>query len=253
VKVGQSEKIVHKGLICHYSEYFRGAFEGGFKESEGLVTLGDEDEEAFLAFFAWLYKGKIVEDTSKFDLASPKDTSLLAKIYVFGDARGIPVLRNAAIDLFITKRAGKHSPIDIISYIYENTPENDNFRKLFVDLFAYCPHLNPRFFCTPNEESKYPHRFLFEVLAATMGSVNKQKPAVNQEDLNSNKCRYHDHTDINALRQPDAPVPASLTTESAPNNSSTPFGGSRGGFHPRGVVRPGNTRGGSTRGGRGGF
>jgi hypothetical protein len=46
VKVGPAEKefFVHKGLISHRSEYFRGAFNGNFKEEfEPMVVLKDED------------------------------------------------------------------------------------------------------------------------------------------------------------------------------------------------------------------
>lgn len=94
VKVGPAAKEfhVHKGLICHYSQFFRGAFKGGFKESEGVVTLADESPESFQAFFTWLYGGRLVEDESSFDLKTMQGCTFLAKTYVFAEAHGIPVL-----------------------------------------------------------------------------------------------------------------------------------------------------------------
>jgi len=55
---------VHRDLICYRSEYFRGAFEGGFAESaKGEVSLKQESVKYFALFLAWLYAGKILLPT----------------------------------------------------------------------------------------------------------------------------------------------------------------------------------------------
>lgn len=79
VKVGPSGKEfhIHKGLICYYSEYFRGAFKGGFQESEGVVKLDDDRVDVFQCFVNWLYTGKVVGQEKKFELKDNKDLACL--------------------------------------------------------------------------------------------------------------------------------------------------------------------------------
>src|ERR1041384_375834 len=56
--VGEEEKpfMVYKELVCFHSEYFRGAFEGSFRESEEKsIVLDDVTEATFRLFQVWLY------------------------------------------------------------------------------------------------------------------------------------------------------------------------------------------------------
>ncbi|KAK6382445.1 hypothetical protein LTR65_010877 [Meristemomyces frigidus] len=51
---------VHRDLICRHSQYFKGAFEGGFSEAtDGVVVLKQESVKDFALFAAWLYTGNI--------------------------------------------------------------------------------------------------------------------------------------------------------------------------------------------------
>ncbi|KAF7192192.1 hypothetical protein HII31_06578 [Pseudocercospora fuligena] len=62
VNVGEEKLqfIVHKGLICQVSSYFRGAFNGGFLESRcGQIELSEESVKDFSLFLAWLYTCKV--------------------------------------------------------------------------------------------------------------------------------------------------------------------------------------------------
>ncbi|KAK4539513.1 hypothetical protein LTR36_010858 [Oleoguttula mirabilis] len=55
---------VHRELLCHHAEYFRGAFHGGFEEETNrVVNLEEEDERTFRMFVAWLYTQKVVPPT----------------------------------------------------------------------------------------------------------------------------------------------------------------------------------------------
>jgi hypothetical protein len=48
--------MVHKELLCYYSEFFRGAFEGGFRESEEKsLRLANVDLRIFRLCQHWLY------------------------------------------------------------------------------------------------------------------------------------------------------------------------------------------------------
>lgn len=51
---------VHRGLVCRYSEYFRGAFEGNFVEGQKQeVLLNQESAKDFALFLSWLY-GQVI-------------------------------------------------------------------------------------------------------------------------------------------------------------------------------------------------
>ena len=48
--------VVREDLLTHYSEFFRAALTGGFKEAaDKIVTLKDEDPDVFGVFVHWLY------------------------------------------------------------------------------------------------------------------------------------------------------------------------------------------------------
>ncbi|KAK4539601.1 hypothetical protein LTR36_010537 [Oleoguttula mirabilis] len=48
--------IVHKGLICRYGDFFRGAFDGRFKEGKDMeVELKLDSVKDFALFLHWLY------------------------------------------------------------------------------------------------------------------------------------------------------------------------------------------------------
>ncbi|KAI5212217.1 hypothetical protein AUEXF2481DRAFT_24503 [Aureobasidium subglaciale EXF-2481] len=58
IEVGPNEQVfsIHKDLLSFYSDYFRGAFENGFKEAvEGKMSLLDEDSETFYIFNTFVY------------------------------------------------------------------------------------------------------------------------------------------------------------------------------------------------------
>lgn len=50
IEVGPEKKafIIHKDLLCFYSDYFRAAFNGSFKEAiDGKLSLPNEKAELF--------------------------------------------------------------------------------------------------------------------------------------------------------------------------------------------------------------
>lgn len=50
------EYKVHKGLLCHFSPYFRGVFDGGFLEAhQGFINLPEEEAQVVADYLVWLY------------------------------------------------------------------------------------------------------------------------------------------------------------------------------------------------------
>jgi hypothetical protein len=75
--------------LCFYSDFFRAAFEGSFKEAtEGKVELSDVTVDTFEAFQVWLYSQSLrnIEDPQDSSTHSAlPDFATLARLWVFGD------------------------------------------------------------------------------------------------------------------------------------------------------------------------
>lgn len=194
---------VHKGLLCHYSEYFRGALKGGFQESKGIVTLDHDSGDVFQIFVTWIYTKKLLSRGKTFDLSEAGEARLLCRIYVFADSRGVPMLKNAVTDLLITSICEQNVvPQTEVKYVYANTPEKDRFRALLVDVFSRLNSLPSAVFFGDVDRDTYPPEFLFDLCKAAIGKENVKKPDMALSDWEKcNKCDYHDHTDINAPRE----------------------------------------------------
>jgi len=140
--VGKGDKTKefqgHRGLLCHYSSYFKGALEGGFKEAESrTVTLPEDDVEVFEIFFSWLYTRSLFKREHD-NLSIPLSWSLLLQVHCFADMRGVPRLQNMSSDAIIDKVANEwRFPHNRFAYIYANTPHKAPLRTLAVDMIIF--------------------------------------------------------------------------------------------------------------------
>lgn len=59
----------------------------------------------------------------------------LGRIWVFGDSRVIPGLKNAAMDAFIKRlfKTWQYPEVSVINFTYQNTVESAALRKFLVD------------------------------------------------------------------------------------------------------------------------
>lgn len=137
-------------------------------------------------------------------------------IYVFAEARGIPMLKNTIVDDVLLGIFDQNViPHRDVKFIYSNTPENDEMRALMVDVFTRWSSVNVKVFFDEDSRSIYPEAFLFDVCKASVGASNASKPGRDYKCWKKlNKCEYHDHTDINAPRMPKALTPTSADNDS---------------------------------------
>ncbi|KAF2493989.1 hypothetical protein BU16DRAFT_562943 [Lophium mytilinum] len=198
VIVGEEKKVyqVHKGLLLYHSSYFVGALEGGFKESETeVVELFTDEVVVFDAVYCWLYKGHLFDSPSA---GKPTDVSLLydllCKIFVFGDMRGIPALKNAAIDLLHSSICIKWKfPKTQVRFIYENTMEGSLLRKFIVDmavLIASCE----TFLSFDKDGTNFTTEFLMDVIKALNDQGGKWLVIGRDAFAVIDRCQYHDHS-----------------------------------------------------------
>jgi len=147
--IGPEKKayFVHKGLICYYSEYFRTAYNGRWKEVEDGVSLDMVEPVVFNIFLHWLYMQRLPDTLSEIyaisgGVAGKSERCLLSllKSCVFGDRFLAPHFHKAVHNLFVDLHQG--SPWNShIHYAFENLAEDDSLLQFLVE--AQCLYWDP--------------------------------------------------------------------------------------------------------------
>ncbi|KAI4743409.1 hypothetical protein E4T50_06207 [Aureobasidium sp. EXF-12298] len=130
---------LHKGLLCFYSDFFRAAFKGSFKEAEeGKIELPDVGTEVFEAFQVWLYSRSLRVSENHGDSSDrPPFLSFhtLAHLWVLGDKYQIPLLQNCAIDALLEKLKEENKfSTGVVAIAYTGTMVGSPLRKLAIDI-----------------------------------------------------------------------------------------------------------------------
>ena len=130
-------------MLCLYSDFFRAAFKGSFKEAiERKIELPDVDVDTFEAFQVWLYSQSVrnVEGSQDSIFQSAKLPSfwVLARLWVFGDRHQIPLLQNCAIDALIQKNRDENRfALIVVQTAYENTLHGSPLRRFAIDCCVF--------------------------------------------------------------------------------------------------------------------
>ncbi|KAI5248628.1 hypothetical protein E4T43_01417 [Aureobasidium subglaciale] len=140
IEVGSNKQVfsIHKDLLSFYSDYFRGAFENGFKEAiEGKMSLLDVDPEIFDIFNAFVYT-RGLRNAQGLE-GSKLSFSILVDLWLLGDRFIIPALQNTVIDCF-KEKSDKEGIIPWnaeLHTIYDNTVHGAPLRRIMIDLMVY--------------------------------------------------------------------------------------------------------------------
>jgi hypothetical protein len=187
----------HRGLLVHYSSYFRAALKPEWKEGdENAISLQDDDPDTFQVFFHWLYT-KTLYNALEEDGSIPLGYTSLFRAYFFADARGIPEFANAVIGcLFQVDLQTWPYPYNILLMVYDNTLPESNLRKFLVDV-AINAFTFSRLETNPE---MYPKEFLSAVILRCKSlRVYPGSKGVGRENYKSTMaaklCDYHDHSD----------------------------------------------------------
>ncbi|KAF2493991.1 hypothetical protein BU16DRAFT_61435 [Lophium mytilinum] len=211
IKVGKEGKEVriYEGLLTYHSSYFAAALSGSFIEGQTKVIELKEDEvEVFSAFHCWIYTGRLhpsresplSRDAYKAPTSSERNDLylLLAKIFVFGDMRGIPALKNEAIDilhqLYTCTWTDFH--LSAVKYIYKNTTATSQLRQ-FV---AHANVIGLRDLKSFHETTStaWPIAYVFDVLQlVAMKDRSGAWPKLTGNRMHwakLDRCQFHDHS-----------------------------------------------------------
>ncbi|KAH7363908.1 hypothetical protein BKA65DRAFT_489913 [Rhexocercosporidium sp. MPI-PUGE-AT-0058] len=138
-----TEFLIHKEVVCLYSDILRAAFNGNFTEGRTQTyRLEDTSEAAFRLFMQWLYCQKFTvlqttpDDTNSLDGATEQAEDMaLVELWILADKFGMPHLQNAAINSMQAICVDSIGlPVGTFRYLYENTGEDSLLRKYMVKL-----------------------------------------------------------------------------------------------------------------------
>ncbi|KAK7746626.1 hypothetical protein SLS53_001811 [Cytospora paraplurivora] len=139
---------LHENLLSGVSDFFKSAFNSGFKESvEGKITMPEDDPHAFELFVRWLYTRALMPEAVKPPTTTTANVLLgrhfpggtaaaciqdYLHLYVLASKLLIEDLENACVDMaHAYYGVGMRRPdITDVQYIYDNTMPGSGMRKL---------------------------------------------------------------------------------------------------------------------------
>lgn len=198
--VGTEEEtfVLHKGLLCFYSDFFRAAFNGPFQEAtEGKINLSDIDIETFEDFQVWLYS-RILRNpegpANKYGHAPWRTYAALARLWIFGDKYLIPLLQNDVIDAMHDKMSVENiSPLFIVKTAYDETLPGSCLRRAVVDMLVHRTKLNgqPESSIESSNLKHWTTEALADAMVVMASSWESGLPYKSM--LKKDRCHYHVH------------------------------------------------------------
>ncbi|KAI5212715.1 hypothetical protein AUEXF2481DRAFT_31217 [Aureobasidium subglaciale EXF-2481] len=180
--VGAKKKsyTLHKDLLIFYSDFFRAALYGSFKEAEEQrVELPEVDEEVFETFQLWLY-------TRRLDHAEVSFMTI-TRLWVFADQHQIPLLQNYAMDLMFERRVKKNCfDTSTINFVYNNTVAGSHLRRAVIEISTSLVN-------SPGAHER-PEHWTVESLIDLVRAVDSRLKDLKQYSLpKRDKCFFHVH------------------------------------------------------------
>lgn len=219
VKFQGSDQVygAHKHLLCIYSDYFKGALQGPWKEAETrTVTLQATDPEAYSIFNDWLYTQNInIEPPMEVVAKDVQSDALVIRAWLLGDYLLAPKFQNATMDRFRQSEGPMwDEPMPIsIQELYEKTTAESPLRRAFAARMVTYPrsvHISSIKKCG-QDGSPYFQEFLLDLLQAFC--FKKESGLLGlwwTSPMNPRKCTFHIHKVGEACEEekPVSAVPA---------------------------------------------
>ncbi|KAH0369043.1 hypothetical protein KCU65_g3532, partial [Aureobasidium melanogenum] len=191
IEVGPEKKAfaIHKDVLCFYSDYFRAAFNGSFKEAnEGKLSLPDEDADLFYIVNGFVYTRLLRQEDRQ---TGPQLTHhTLGQLWAFGDRFLMPLLQNTAMDAYVkritTLKCG-FAPATMARE-YQHTSTGSPLRKFLVDWQAH------RSIQSKEHLGQWPQEALAD-LAIVLSSMKTEDRGIDKLPDDRDKCYYHVHAE----------------------------------------------------------
>jgi hypothetical protein len=189
VRVGAEAKkyTLHKRLLAHHSEYFRGALSGNFRETDdGVVLLDDVMAEVFDIFVDWLYEKRLPDCFGTPGVYKDR-VSIKYHAYVLADRLVVPGMKKEIMDrLFVILATPRNYPAyGVITFAFRNLPEKDPLLQLLVDSFCVNDGISlyPATHAPSKQIMEVPHEAfvrLFQKMHAISGLCEDEKEMVRE-------------------------------------------------------------------------
>jgi hypothetical protein len=131
----RTQFVIHKKLLCDTADFFLKAFNGSFKESDGIMRLREEYPGAFSLFVDWLYRSRISHVNTVCHWIN------LFNLYIFAEKLCLNELANRTIDgiRHMECCAGFPNPVTIAltSHVYKKTFTDSPLRQYCIEALAY--------------------------------------------------------------------------------------------------------------------
>ena len=127
-----------KDHICHASSFFASAFDGGFRESKGVLLLPEDGRASVGPFIKWVsteqYKGMNEESISKVSMEEARTNAWteLMNLYIFADKVDCQELKRQIITWLFNFSLGDERAEAASYYI----PDLDQLKRLSLALPA---------------------------------------------------------------------------------------------------------------------
>ncbi|KAH0363443.1 hypothetical protein KCU65_g7390, partial [Aureobasidium melanogenum] len=182
--VGTEKKpyTVHKDLLCFYSDYFRAAFQGSFKEAaERKIDILGVRNDIFEHFQVWLYTRRLDFATLSFEA--------IVRLWIFGDQHQISLLQNYTVDCLFYKRVKENVfPTNVVPFIYDNTPTGSALRRAVIEIASSLALQDPE------RNTLSPERWSVESLIDLVRVIDARPRDLGKYALpKRDKCFFHVH------------------------------------------------------------
>lgn len=183
---------LHEEVLCASSPFFRAALSRhGFLEcKERVVRLPELDPKVFNLYTQWSYTGKVASlQPRESDRGGTKRRQELARLYVVAQFLGDTRLRNAIVDIWIAndRSTDKGPGVELISFLYENTPQDCPLMRLIKD-WHVC---HPQGDWLARTHHELPKQFLVDLAVSWAINNRDGKGALNP--TRARHCTYHEH------------------------------------------------------------
>ncbi|KAH8728537.1 BTB/POZ domain-containing protein [Phaeosphaeriaceae sp. PMI808] len=126
IKCGKREFRIHRLVLCAQSSYFTKVFTGDFKESNGCLTLNDDDISAVEAMLEFMYSFDYDSSGRAENTCSPMVFNV--KVYSIAEKYDIPALKAKAKQKFETavETCWEMDDFpDAVKEVYHSIPDNN--------------------------------------------------------------------------------------------------------------------------------
>ncbi|KAG9644618.1 hypothetical protein KCU64_g11259, partial [Aureobasidium melanogenum] len=183
-EVGPEKKafVIHKDLLFFYSDHFRTAFKGSFKEAiEGKLSLPDADADLFYIVNGFLYTRQLRQQDNR--MGPNLNGVTLGDLWVFGDRYLMPLLQNTVMDAYIKKASMLNSffTSGTMTRRYRQTSTGSQLRRFLVDWQA---HRSIQF---KEVLEQWPQEALAD-LAIKLSSMKPEHRGINRLPDDRDKC-----------------------------------------------------------------